>query len=184
MARWSQRSRILRGHGVEGCLVTSLGAPLGLLSSTPLWRGSGCLVTAWWVYGSLSLLYLPFVGLGGPQFFLWCLSGVECFPPPTNPLQSFLSCQDVPLLVLWLERAGFCWAFFFFWVCACQHFQLASSFSSKSRSKGETQGSHHWVVLQGLRFCLLSSFMSFITFVSSGKQMSLTTSFCPGPVLF
>lgn len=48
----------LRGPGFSGDMVwkgallpadigESLGALLGLLSSTPLWRGLGCLVTAW-----------------------------------------------------------------------------------------------------------------------------------------
>lgn len=42
-------------------------------------------------------------------FFLWCLATVGQFQ-----LQVFYSCQAAPFLVLWLERASFCWAFFVF----------------------------------------------------------------------
>lgn len=49
-------------QSVEGALLPadmdeSLGSLLGLLSITLVWRELGCLVTAWWLYGSLS--YVP-----------------------------------------------------------------------------------------------------------------------------
>lgn len=58
----------------------------------------GCLVTTWYRWKSL-LVWV------GPQCFLWCLTGVE------HLSKSFLCCQEVSFLFLWLERAGFFWVF-------------------------------------------------------------------------
>lgn len=46
------------------------------------------------------------IGGGGAPFFLWCLVTVEWFSTV-----SFLFLPAAPLLVVWLEKAAFCWGF-------------------------------------------------------------------------
>ena len=95
---WPKKSSVLllsdgvRGSGSSGDMMwkgallpadmdESLGSLLGLLSTSLVWMGLGCLVTACWVYGKLS--YLP--ELGWPRWatvfsvvFVW--SRVIFFP--------------------------------------------------------------------------------------------------------
>lgn len=94
-------------HGLHGSCVAGRDQVLTLRMAFPdiNWTGLLCLCTAWWWSKSSLPTRLLLAGVWAqPQPFLWCLPGIEqLLSKSTPPGYTALS------LVLWLERAGFCW---------------------------------------------------------------------------
>lgn len=128
-------------------------APFLPFSDTTLIGGMlGCFITAWWEWKSrVSTLPLYTWVAVGPQIFLWCLDGVAQLLA-----KHFLSWKAAPFLVLWLGRAGFCYAFFYLCLLmfqSCWHLQLwvwelwgkKNPNKKPHKNKNKTQGTHHHV---------------------------------------
>lgn len=82
-------------------------------------------------------LLLPYCGAGG-QFIPWNLAGIEQLSS-----KSFLSCC-YSFSVLWLERTGFCWGLFFFFLAApVVYSALPASSTPRLRYVGQKENSEN-----------------------------------------
>ena len=100
-----------------------------------LWHYVSMVLVAWQGWTSKAS-NSAFVGMNGrePQFFPWCLAAEEELVS-----KSVLSCEAAHFLIIWLERAGLPWDFFFahaWWYLDCWLLQLKSDvFEAKQTNK-------------------------------------------------
>lgn len=102
---WGRSTSPVSLHGLPDS-AGSLSGPLWHTTVGAKDRGLGCLVRTCprWKSRLPTQHLLVWVG---PQLFLWCLTEAEWLLS-----KSFLVCWAPLFLILWLDKAGFCWGFF------------------------------------------------------------------------